>query len=86
MTGNYTRPTDPRQLSRESARRISTAGTRLRNAKQCGPRETVEALRLVLLSAVKTNPSHGLVNEIADQVLAGLPDLYLAADERWSGR
>lgn len=78
--------TQPRQMSKQSARRLATATRRIRNAKLKGERATVDALRDILLSAGKTNPSYGLVYEVADTVLARLPDLYLDADERWSGR
>lgn len=64
------------QQERQAARRIAAARNRIAKARRLGPRATVEAVRLSLLSAVRTHPSQEFADEVADFVLAKLRDLY----------
>jgi hypothetical protein len=70
----------PGQLSAQAARRLAAATQRINNAKRLGPKATIEAVRVSLLSAVKANPSQTITAEVADHVLIKLHELYRGAD------
>jgi hypothetical protein len=71
------KPQSPELRAAQAARRINAATRRLNKARQAGSWETVEALRAVLLSAVKVAESpQPTLDEVVAYVLVKLPEMY----------
>jgi hypothetical protein len=64
------------QRARQAARRIASATQRITEAKRRGPRDTIEAIRVSLLSAVRVHPDQAVTDDVADYALARIRELY----------
>lgn len=72
------KPQTTEQQQRQAARRVAAARDRIARAKRLGPKETVEAVRVSLRSAVRLYPlrAEDLVDDVADYALARIRELY----------
>jgi hypothetical protein len=66
------------QRARQAARRIASATQRITEAKGRGAKDTIEAIRVSLLSAVRVHPDQTITDDVADYALARIRELYEA--------
>jgi hypothetical protein len=66
------------QIARQAARRVAAATRRITEAKSRGSKDTIEAIRVSLLSAAKIHPHQTVTDDVADYALARIRELYEA--------